>query len=53
MLESTSEVLGDGLKIVDVKDGDGPEPQIGEKIKVLSLFNSKSFPVKCRLRTIP
>mmetsp|Transcript_4632 Transcript_4632/g.10261 ORF Transcript_4632/g.10261 Transcript_4632/m.10261 type:complete len:85 (-) Transcript_4632:420-674(-) len=42
-LESTAQILGDGLKVVDVKEGDGPEPQIGEKIKVLFLLNSASL----------
>ena len=32
--DDSSEALPGGLKVVDVSAGDGPEPQIGEKIKV-------------------
>ena len=35
--DAASQVLPGGLKVVDVSQGDGPEPQIGEKIKVENL----------------
>jgi hypothetical protein len=40
--ESAAQSFPGGLKVVDVSAGDGPEPQIGEKIKVLRSIDNRN-----------